>query len=83
MVFNSLSFLVFFPVVTALYFLLPHRYRWMMLLAAIVAVLSSIIGLYVSFYLGISSGSAVVLTCTFFFVVTWIVQSLRGKRASR
>ena len=34
MVFNSLSFLVFFPIVTALYFLLPHRYRWMMLLAA-------------------------------------------------
>ena len=34
MLFNSGQFLIFFPVVTALYFLLPHRFRWMMLLAA-------------------------------------------------
>ena len=34
MLFNSLEFAVFFPVVTGLYFCLPHRYRWAMLLAA-------------------------------------------------
>lgn len=34
MLFNSFSFLVFFFVVITLYFLLPHRYRWMLLLAA-------------------------------------------------
>lgn len=34
MLFNSLSFLVFFPVVTGLYFLLPQRYRWLLLLLA-------------------------------------------------
>lgn len=34
MVFNSLAFFVFFPVVTALYFLLPHPRRWALLLAA-------------------------------------------------
>ena len=34
MLFNSLQFLIFFPVVTGLYFLLPHKYRWAMLLAA-------------------------------------------------
>lgn len=34
MTFNSLQFVVFFPVVTALYFLLPHRFRWALLLAA-------------------------------------------------
>src|SRR6185369_8239818 len=34
MLFNSLQFLVFFPVVTTLYFLLPHRFRWALLLAA-------------------------------------------------
>jgi len=34
MLFNSLEFLVFFPVVTALYFVLPHRVRWLLLLAA-------------------------------------------------
>src|SRR5262245_57557286 len=34
MVFSSLQFLIFFPVVTALYFLLPHRWRAPMRLAA-------------------------------------------------
>ncbi len=34
MAFNSFHFLVFFPVVLALYFALPHRYRWLLLLAA-------------------------------------------------
>ena len=34
MTFNSLEFLIFFPVVTALYFLLPNRFRWMLLLGA-------------------------------------------------
>jgi alginate O-acetyltransferase complex protein AlgI len=34
MLFNSLSFLIFFPVVTVAYFLLPHRYRWLLLLVA-------------------------------------------------
>lgn len=35
MLFNSAEFcLFFFPLVTGLYFLLPHRFRWMLLLAA-------------------------------------------------
>lgn len=34
MLFNSLEFLIFFPVVTLLYFLLPYRFRWLHLLAA-------------------------------------------------
>lgn len=35
MLFNSAQFcLLFFPLVTALYFLLPHRWRWALLLAA-------------------------------------------------
>jgi D-alanyl-lipoteichoic acid acyltransferase DltB (MBOAT superfamily) len=34
MLFNSLEFLIFFPTVTALYFLLPHRLRWPTLLCA-------------------------------------------------
>jgi D-alanyl-lipoteichoic acid acyltransferase DltB (MBOAT superfamily) len=33
MLFNSLAFLVFFPLTTAVYFALPHRARWMWLLA--------------------------------------------------
>lgn len=34
MLFNSIQFAVFFPVVVLTYFLLPHRFRWMFLLAA-------------------------------------------------
>ena len=34
MLFNSYTFALFFTVVVGLYFVLPHRYRWMFLLAA-------------------------------------------------
>ena len=34
MLFNSFTFLIFFPVVVTIYFVLPHRFRWMWLLAA-------------------------------------------------
>ena len=34
MLFNSIDFLIFFPIVVSLYFWLPHRYRWALLLAA-------------------------------------------------
>lgn len=34
MLFNSLHFLIFFPLVVTIYFLLPHRYRWALLLAS-------------------------------------------------
>jgi len=32
MIFNSLSFAVFFPLVTFIYFIIPHTYRWSLLL---------------------------------------------------
>lgn len=32
MLFNSLHFLIFFPIVTITYYLLPHKYRWILLL---------------------------------------------------
>jgi alginate O-acetyltransferase complex protein AlgI len=34
MLFNSIEFLIFFPLVVALYFFVPHRYRWVLLLGA-------------------------------------------------
>lgn len=34
MLFNSLEFIVFFPLVVALYFAMPHRFRWILLLVA-------------------------------------------------
>ena len=32
--FNTIDFAIFFPLVTAGYFLLPHRFRWALLLLA-------------------------------------------------
>src|SRR5690606_7014999 len=35
MLFNSFQFIcIFFPLVTGLYFVLPHRWRWLLLLVA-------------------------------------------------
>jgi alginate O-acetyltransferase complex protein AlgI len=34
MLFNSIEFAFFFPIVTVLFFLLPHRFRWLLLLLA-------------------------------------------------
>ena len=47
MLFNSLTFLVYFPVVTVLYFALPHRYRWLHLLLASTAFYMAFIPVYV------------------------------------
>ncbi len=34
MLFNSLEFIIFFPIVTLLYFIVPYKYRWLHLLMA-------------------------------------------------
>lgn len=34
MLFNSIEFLIFFPIVTILFYLLPHKFRWALLLIA-------------------------------------------------
>src|SRR5947208_3458 len=34
MLFNSIEFFIFFLIVIPLYFLLPHKYRWLMLIIA-------------------------------------------------
>ncbi len=65
------------PAATA--FLLTRRLPVMMALGALIAALSGVIGLYLSFYLSIASGAAIVLTCTAVFAVVWGIQSVRQK----
>jgi len=62
------------PAATA--FLVTKRLPIMMMLAAAIAAASGVIGLYVSFYLGVASGAAIVLTCTAFFIIVWSGQKL-------
>ncbi|MFD2787417.1 MBOAT family O-acyltransferase [Hymenobacter rubripertinctus] len=47
MLFNSFEFLVFFVVVTVLYYLLPHRYRWLLLLLASCGFYMAFIPVYI------------------------------------
>ena len=57
------------PAATA--YLLTHRLSHMMILGAVLASLSGVIGLYLSFYLSIASGAAIVLTATVFFLIAF------------
>jgi ABC-type Mn2+/Zn2+ transport system permease subunit len=59
--------------------LLTQRLPLMFAISVCFAVLSGIIGLYLSFYYDVSSGAAIVLTCTVFFALAWGVQTLRRK----
>jgi manganese/iron transport system permease protein len=60
-------------------YLLTHRLPLMMVLAAGIAALSGVIGLYVSFYANIASGAAIVLTCTLFFLAAWFGRGIYKK----
>lgn len=59
--------------------LLTHHLPQRMGLAALIAAFSGITGLYFSYYLNIASGSAIVLTCTAFFIIVWAIQSVSKK----
>jgi alginate O-acetyltransferase complex protein AlgI len=47
MLFNSFYFLLFFPVVTLIYFLLPHKWRWLHLLIASCVFYSAFVPVYI------------------------------------
>jgi len=47
MLFNSIYYLIFFPVVTLLYFCLPHSYRWLLLLVASCVFYMTFIPVYI------------------------------------
>lgn len=69
------------PAATA--YLVTNRLPIMMGLAAIIASLSGVIGLYLSFYLSISSGAAIVLTATAIFLLVWLAKQLASMAAKR
>jgi ABC-type Mn2+/Zn2+ transport system permease subunit len=69
------------PAATA--YLLTHRLSSMMLLAAAIGAACSVAGLYLSYYLNVASGAAVVLTATVLFLVTFVAAPRRGALARR
>jgi ABC-type Mn2+/Zn2+ transport system permease subunit len=64
------------PAATA--FLLSQRLPVMMVTGAAVGALSAIIGLYLSFYVNVASGAAIVLVCTAFFILAFLFAPGRG-----
>jgi manganese/iron transport system permease protein len=63
------------PAATA--YLLTQRLPIMMALAAVFAALSGVIGLYLSYYLSIASGAAIVLTATSFFLLAFLWKRMK------
>lgn len=64
------------PAATA--YLLTQRLPAMMAVAALVGAASSIAGLYLSYYLDVAGGAAVVLTATAVFLVAFVAAPRRG-----
>lgn len=58
--------------------LLTRRLPVIMLLASLVGAWSGLIGLYLSYYSGIASGTAIVLVCTGIFLIVFLVAPERG-----
>ena len=50
----------------------------MMLASALIGAFSGVVGLYVSFYLNVASGAAVVLVATLIFLLVFIFAPGRG-----
>jgi manganese/iron transport system permease protein len=58
-------------------YLRTRRLSQMMLLAGVFASLAGVIGLYLSYYLSIASGAAIVLTATMFFMLAFLYKRMR------
>lgn len=57
---------------------LTHRLHWMMLIAAAIGTFSGLTGLYLSYYVNIASGPAVVLVATFIFILVFLFAPGKG-----
>jgi ABC-type Mn2+/Zn2+ transport system permease subunit len=66
------------PAATA--YLLTHRLPQVMSLAAVFASFSGVVGLYLSYYLSIASGAAIVLTATAIFMLAFLWKRFRKNR---
>jgi ABC-type Mn2+/Zn2+ transport system permease subunit len=62
------------PAATA--YLLTRRLPIMMITASIIASISGVIGLYLSYYINIASGAAIVLSATMIFLIVFIWKNL-------
>jgi ABC-type Mn2+/Zn2+ transport system permease subunit len=59
-------------------YLLARRLPRMMLVAAAIGVISSVVGAYASYWFDVASGAAIVLTATVIFFLTFLFAPGRG-----
>ena len=71
MLFNSFDFLLFFPVVLIVYFLLPHKFRWMHLLGASCVFYMAFVPIYILILF---------LTIIIDYVAGRLIEKLHGKK---
>ncbi|HSR33363.1 MAG TPA: metal ABC transporter permease [Anaerolineae bacterium] len=64
------------PAATA--YLLTRRLWHMMVVGGVIGAVSSVTGLYLSFYVNVASGAAVVLVCTALFILAFLFAPRRG-----
>lgn len=64
------------PAATA--YLLTNRLSRMMVISVLIGMGSSVLGLYLSYYISIASGSAIVLVSTFAFVIAFLFSPRKG-----
>jgi ABC-type Mn2+/Zn2+ transport system permease subunit len=64
------------PAATA--YILTRRLPTMMALAAAIGMLSGVMGLYLSYYVSVASGAAIVLVCTTFFLLALLFSPRKG-----
>jgi len=60
-------------------YLLTKRLPVMMILAAVIASASGVFGLYLSYYVNVASGPAIVLVATLFFILAWTNKTIQGR----
>lgn len=58
--------------------LLTRRFPMIMLIGSGVGIVSSVVGLYLSYHLEIASGAAIVLVATSLFILTFLLEPRRG-----
>jgi manganese/iron transport system permease protein len=59
--------------------LITRRMHHMMLVSALLAILSGVVGLYLSYYLTIATGPTIVLTITALFLLTFTATRIRNR----
>ena len=73
------------PAATA--YLLSRRLPVMMIIASVIASISGVVGLYISYYANIASGAAIVLSATMIFLFVWggtiLIKLIKEQRHSR